>query len=58
MEDFSGFFGGQIQWLIVGGAASSPTIRKFLEKCFKCPVFDGYGATEAGSIATNNVIFQ
>eukprot|EP01127_Copromyxa_protea_P002439 TRINITY_DN1232_c0_g1_i4.p1 TRINITY_DN1232_c0_g1~~TRINITY_DN1232_c0_g1_i4.p1 ORF type:complete len:931 (-),score=167.43 TRINITY_DN1232_c0_g1_i4:142-2934(-) len=57
MEDFSSILGGNIKHLIIGGAASGNDLKIFLEKCFKCPVYDGYGATECGSIASNNKLF-
>jgi len=48
--------GPKIQQLIIGGAASSAKVRSFLSECFAVEVFDGYGTTEAGSIASNAVI--
>lgn len=55
MAEFSTVLGDRIQHLIIGGASSSNSLKSFLLRCFKCPVYDGYGATECGSIASNNV---
>jgi len=50
--------GTNIQFLVIGGAASSAMARNFLERCFQCPVFDGYGTTEAGGIASNESLYD
>lgn len=49
------FLGAKTHYLTIGGAASDPSLRTFLSRCFKCEIFYGYGTTEAGSIANNNV---
>ncbi len=35
----------RIEYIVTGGAVTSPEIIDFLKKCFKCPVYDGYGTT-------------
>ncbi len=55
MREFSNVLGGNVQHLIIGGAASGASLKQFLSECFRCPVYDGYGATECGSIASNQV---
>eukprot|EP01125_Pyxidicula_operculata_P012759 TRINITY_DN4197_c0_g3_i2.p1 TRINITY_DN4197_c0_g3~~TRINITY_DN4197_c0_g3_i2.p1 ORF type:complete len:1095 (+),score=120.04 TRINITY_DN4197_c0_g3_i2:560-3844(+) len=57
MSLFSGVFGDRLEWMVIGGASSSSHLREFLQAAFKIPVYDGYGTTEAGSIASNNMLF-
>jgi hypothetical protein len=44
--------------LISGGAPIAPTVLEWLKRCFECPVYEGYGTTEVGPIATNGWIHQ
>lgn len=55
MPRFRKLLGDRIQFLIIGGAASGEQLRNFLSECWQVPIFDGYGTTEAGSIASNKV---
>eukprot|EP01128_Nolandella_sp_AFSM9_P002241 TRINITY_DN12624_c0_g1_i1.p1 TRINITY_DN12624_c0_g1~~TRINITY_DN12624_c0_g1_i1.p1 ORF type:complete len:387 (+),score=62.26 TRINITY_DN12624_c0_g1_i1:51-1211(+) len=57
LAEMKGVFGPELQHLIIGGAASSVRVKEFLKECFGCTIYDGYGTTEAGSIASNNVLF-
>ena len=46
-----------IEYIVTGGAPTSEAVMDFLRKCFApCPVYDGYGTTEVGGIATQNKI--
>jgi acyl-coenzyme A synthetase/AMP-(fatty) acid ligase len=38
------------------GALTGKPVLDFLRKCFRCVVYDGYGTTETGGIANDNVI--
>ncbi|KAL9650443.1 hypothetical protein ABK040_004667 [Willaertia magna] len=48
--DFKNSFGGRVQTIIIGGASSGVSVRKFLQECFQCVVSDGYGMSECGGI--------
>jgi len=39
-----------IQWISIGGAASSPTLIRQLEQAFGCECFSGYGLTETAPV--------
>jgi len=39
-----------LQWVSVGGAASSPTLVEQAEKAFGCECFSGYGLTETAPV--------
>lgn len=39
-----------IQWISIGGAASSPTLMGQLERAFGCECFAGYGLTETAPV--------
>lgn len=51
LRSFRSIFGGKIQFIITGGAITGQAIIEFLEKCFQCPIFNGYGTTETGGIS-------
>jgi long-subunit acyl-CoA synthetase (AMP-forming) len=57
LEQCRQLLGGDIQWLVIGGAASSAVVKDFMVRCFKCKVFDGYGTTEAGGISTDDALY-
>jgi long-subunit acyl-CoA synthetase (AMP-forming) len=57
LEQCRMLLGGDIQWLVIGGAASSQVVKDFMVRCFQCKVFDGYGTTEAGGIATDESLY-
>uniref|UniRef100_A0A6B2KX82 Carrier domain-containing protein n=1 Tax=Arcella intermedia TaxID=1963864 RepID=A0A6B2KX82_9EUKA len=55
LKEFSGILGHRVQEIGVGGAAVSPLLYKFLKECFpSASVKQGYGSTEAGSIADSD----
>jgi long-subunit acyl-CoA synthetase (AMP-forming) len=56
LEPFRGVFGNAIQFLVTGSAPTSEAVKRFMRLCWAVPVYDGYGTTEAGGIATDNVI--
>ena len=39
-----------VQWISIGGAASSPTLVQQVEKVFGCECFSGYGLTETAPV--------
>jgi fatty-acyl-CoA synthase len=39
-----------LQWISIGGAASSPTLVREVEEKFGCPCFSGYGLTETAPV--------
>jgi fatty-acyl-CoA synthase len=39
-----------LQWVSIGGAASSPTLIRQVEETFRCPCFSGYGLTETAPV--------
>ena len=39
-----------VQWISIGGAASSPTLIRQLEQAFGCECFAGYGLTETAPV--------
>jgi fatty-acyl-CoA synthase len=39
-----------IQWISIGGAASSPTLIRQMEQAFGCECFAGYGLTETAPV--------
>ena len=39
-----------VQWISIGGAASSPTLLRQLEQAFGCECFAGYGLTETAPV--------
>src|SRR5215469_12042676 len=41
---------GSLQWVSIGGAASSPTLVEQAEKAFGCECFSGYGLTETAPV--------
>lgn len=57
LSEIRGILGNGLQSLMIGGAASGDKIKHFLAKCFQVRVFDGYGSSEAGGIATDGHIF-
>ncbi len=56
LDKFRGVFGNAIQFLVTGSAPTSEVVKEFLRRCFCVPLYDGYGTTEAGGIATDGVI--
>jgi fatty-acyl-CoA synthase len=39
-----------VQWISIGGAASSPTLIRQMEQAFGCECFTGYGLTETAPV--------
>jgi fatty-acyl-CoA synthase len=39
-----------VQWISIGGAASSPTLIRHMEQAFGCECFAGYGLTETAPV--------
>ncbi len=39
-----------VQWISIGGAASSPTLVRQMEQAFSCECFAGYGLTETAPV--------
>jgi fatty-acyl-CoA synthase len=39
-----------LEWVSIGGAASSPTLIKQVEESLMCPCFSGYGLTETAPV--------
>jgi fatty-acyl-CoA synthase len=39
-----------LQWISIGGAASSPSLIRLMEEKFGCPCFSGYGLTETSPV--------
>ena len=56
LDLFRGVFGNSLQFLVTGSAPTSEVVKEFLRKCFGVPLYDGYGTTEAGGIATDGII--
>jgi fatty acid CoA ligase FadD9 len=53
---FRCLLGGRVRLLVSGGALVAPEVLGFLRECFtEAIVVDGYGATEAGTIALDGV---
>lgn len=50
------YLGDRLLLMTSGSAPLAPGILEFLKRCFRVPVIDGYGSTEAGFIARNNRI--
>ena len=55
-KEVRSLLGKRLQFMVVGGAACDPLLLQFLRRLFSCEVYDGYGLTETGGIATNGVI--
>jgi len=45
-KDLRKIMGGNIRWMISGGAPMSATVIDFLKITFGCPILEGYGLTE------------
>jgi long-subunit acyl-CoA synthetase (AMP-forming) len=58
LAEFSKLLGGRTRYILTGGAYTSETVKEFLARCFKCPIYDGYGTSEAGGISSNGYIFE
>jgi hypothetical protein len=56
LRQFSTLLGNRIQFLVTGSAMTSPTVKDFVRRCFGKPLYDGYGTTEAGGIATDDTV--
>jgi long-chain acyl-CoA synthetase len=56
IRQFSTLLGNRIQFLVTGSAMTSPTVKEFVRRCFGKRLYDGYGTTEAGGIATDDTI--
>ena len=56
LDRFRGVFGNAIQFLVTGSAPTAEAVKEFLRRCFAVPLYDGYGTTEAGGIATDGII--
>ncbi|HUP22345.1 MAG TPA: SDR family oxidoreductase [Thermoanaerobaculia bacterium] len=48
--------GGRVAIMAVGGAPPDPGVSRAMESIFGIPMFEGYAATEVGSIASNGVL--
>jgi fatty acid CoA ligase FadD9 len=48
------FLGDRLLLVIISTAPTPPEIRTFLKQCFRVPVIDGYGSTEAGPLTFDN----
>jgi long-subunit acyl-CoA synthetase (AMP-forming)/thioester reductase-like protein len=55
-SQFSKLLGDRLDFIMTGGAPSSETIRTWAQETYKVPVYNGYGATEAGGISLDNEI--
>lgn len=56
LEHFRGILGGRTSCLVTGSAPTSEAVKDFLRECFRVPVIDGYGSTEAGGISSDNIV--
>lgn len=54
---FRNVLGSRMQYCVIGGAASGPEVKTFIWKYLRIPVFDGYGTSEAGGIASNEGLY-
>ena len=53
---FRDILGGRVAIMAVGGAPPDPGVSRAMESIFGIPMFEGYAATEVGSIASNGVL--
>lgn len=53
---FRNKFGNAVQFLVTGSAPTSEAVKEFLRRCFGVPLYDGYGTTETGGIATDGIL--
>ncbi len=57
VSQFAGILGTKLQFIVTGGALTSPAVLTFLRKCFvNIPVFDSYGSTETGGIMSDSMV--
>ncbi|KNC50594.1 thioester reductase domain-containing protein [Thecamonas trahens ATCC 50062] len=56
VSSFSSVLGGRTQYIVTGSAPTSAEVKRFLRRAFACPLYDGFGTTEVGGIAVDNVI--
>ncbi|UJR17068.1 hypothetical protein I4U23_003965 [Adineta vaga] len=57
LQQFSRLIPTRCKRINVGGAMISSTVLDFIKRCFThCSVYESYGITECGSVASNNVI--
>lgn len=58
--EFRGYFGSRVRVLMSGGAPLGAEVLALVNRIFAgrggCRIIDGYGSSETGSIATDNVI--
>jgi long-subunit acyl-CoA synthetase (AMP-forming) len=54
---FRNILGSRMQYCVIGGAASGPAVKTFIWKYLHIPVYDGYGTSEAGGIASNEGLY-
>jgi fatty acid CoA ligase FadD9 len=54
----STFLGGRVCVVGVGSAPTTPDLKRFIERCFDLPLFEGYGSTEGGSITAGDRILR
>ena len=52
------FLGDRLLAAVTAAAPTSPALLSFLKKCFKIPVFNSYGSTEAGILTFENKIIS
>jgi len=48
--------GGNVRYILTGGAPLSPETHDYIRLCMGCPVLQGYGLTETSACATFNQI--
>ncbi|CAF1239198.1 unnamed protein product [Rotaria sp. Silwood1] len=57
LQQFSKLIPIRCKTITVGGAMISPVVLSFIKRCFsRCDIYESYGITECGSVASNNII--
>ncbi|CAF2930450.1 unnamed protein product [Rotaria sp. Silwood2] len=57
LQQFSRLIPIRCKRINVGGAMISPIVLDFIKRCFShCSVYESYGITECGPVASNNII--
>lgn len=57
-KEFSSLLGGRTEYIVTGGAYTSDHVKEFISDLFDCDVFDGYGTSESGGIASNGELLS